>query len=127
MSNGSTGSSREAIVADRKTDPPASGDRPKRSTDSSRSAARLKPEQYEMKVRWERALRVLQLSPTGVRFDFDTALKVGMKYPVSLNAPGVSFSSTIEVVRCQVTSEPGTGRAFRIEGRFFPYVEETKR
>jgi hypothetical protein len=111
-------------VAERKTDPPhSSGDRPRRSTDSARSAARLKPEQYEMKVRWEKARRVLQVSPTGVKFDFDTSLKVGTKYPVSLTAPGVSFSSTLEVIRCQVTAEPGAGRSFRIEGRFFPYLE----
>jgi hypothetical protein len=83
----------------------------------------LKPEQYELKVRWEKALRVLQVSPTGIRFDFDTSLKVGAKYPVSLTAPGVSFSSTLEVVRCQVTAEPGAGRSFRIDGRFFPYLE----
>ncbi len=114
-------------MAEKKTDPPASGDRPRRSTDSSRSASRLKPEQYELKVRWEKALRVLQVSPTGAKFDFDTALKVGTKYPVSLTAPGVSFSSTLEVTRCQVTAEPGTRRSFRIDGRFFPYVEETKR
>jgi hypothetical protein len=114
-------------VAEKKTDPPASGDRPRRSTDSSRSAARLKPEQYELKVRWEKAHRVLQVSPTGVKFDFGTALQVGAKYPVTLNAPGVSFSSTLEVTRCQVTSDKGAGRSFRIDGRFFPYVEETKR
>jgi hypothetical protein len=34
----------------------------------------------------------------------------------------VSFSSTLEVVRCQLTLEP-EGRFFRIAGRFFPYVE----
>ena len=116
--------SREAIVAERKTDPPSSsGDRPRRSTDSGRSAARLKPEQYELKVRWEKARRVLQVSPTGVKFDFSTSLMVGTKYPISLTAPGVSFSSTLEVTRCQVTSEPGAGRSFRIDGRFFPYLE----
>jgi hypothetical protein len=111
-------------VADRKKDPPvSSADRSRRSTDPERSAARLKPEQYELKVRWEKARRVLQVSPTGVKFDFGTALNVGTKYPVNLTAPGVSFSSTIEVTRCQVTSEPGAGRSFRIDGRFFPYVE----
>jgi hypothetical protein len=116
--------SREAIVAERKTDPPAPlADRPRRSTDSGRSSARLKPEQYELKVRWEKARRVLQITPTGVKFDFNAGLKVGTKYPVSLTAPGVSFSSTLEVTRCQVTSEPGTGRCFRIDGRFFPYLE----
>jgi hypothetical protein len=83
----------------------------------------LKPEQYELKVRWEKARRVLQVTPTGVKFDFNIGLKVGTKYPVSLTAPGVSFSSTLEVTRCQVTSEPGNGRCFRIDGRFFPYLE----
>lgn len=111
-------------MAERKTDPPApSADRPRRSTDSGRSSARLKPEQYELKVRWEKARRVLQVTPTGVKFDFNIGLKVGTKYPVSLTAPGVSFSSTLEVTRCQVTAEPGTGRCFRIDGRFFPYLE----
>ena len=109
-------------VADRKTDPPA-GDRPRKGTDSGRSTAKLKPEQYELKVRWEKARGVTQLSPTGVKFDFDTALKVGTKYPVNLSAPGVSFSSTLEVTRCQVTLLSGGGRFFRIDGRFFPYVD----
>jgi hypothetical protein len=58
-----------------------------------------------------------------VKFDFDTALNVGTRYPVTLNAPGVSFSSTLEVTRCQVTVRPGVGRFFRIDGRFFPYLE----
>ena len=110
-------------MAERKTDPPGTGDRSRRTTDHGRSAARLKPEQYEMKVRWEKARRVVAVSPTGAKFDFDTALKVGAKYPVTLSAPGVSFSSTLEVSRCQVTVEPGGVRYFRIEGRFFPYLE----
>jgi len=76
-----------------------------------------------MKVRWEKARRVVAVSPTGVKFDFNIALKVGTKYPVSLSAPGVSFSSTLEVTRCQVTVEPGGVRYFRIDGRFFPYLE----
>lgn len=109
-------------MANRKDPPTSPADRPKRNTDSGR-AARLKPEQYELKVRWEKARRVLQVSPTGVKFDFDTSLKVGTKYPVHLTAPGVSFSSTLEVTRCQVTVEPGAGRSFRIDGRFFPYLE----
>ena len=117
----------ETRVADRKTPPGTRtpGDRPRKTTDSVRStsAAKLKPEQYELKVRWETARGVLQVSPTGVKFDFDTALKVGTKYPVNLSAPGVAFSSTLEVTRCQVTALPGVGRFFRIEGRFFPYVE----
>ena len=110
-------------VADRKADPPGTSDRPRRTTNSGRSAARLKPEQYEIKVRWEKARRVVAVSPTGAKFDFDTALKVGTKYPVTLNAPGVSFASTLEVTRCQVTVDPGGVRYFRIDGRFFPYLE----
>jgi hypothetical protein len=113
----------ETRVADRKTPPGKTGDRPRRTTDSGRSGAKLKPEQYELKVRWEKARRVVQVSPTGVAFDFDTALAVGTKYPVNLSAPGVSFASTVEVTRCQVTVQPGVGRFFRIDGRFFPYVE----
>jgi hypothetical protein len=111
----------ETGVADRKTPPGSPGERPRRGTDSGRS--KLKPEQYELKVRWEKARGVLQVSPTGVKFDFDTALNVGTRYSVSLTAPGVSFSSTLEVTRCQVTVLPGAGRFFRIDGRFFPYVE----
>lgn len=110
-------------MVDRKSDPPApSGERPRKATDSGRSTSKLKPEQYELKVRWEKARGVIQLSPTGVKFDFDTALNVGTKYAVSLKAPGVSFSSTLEVTRCRVTILPG-GRIFRIDGRFFPYIE----
>ncbi len=118
-----SGSIGEPGVADRKTEPPApASDRPRRGTDSGRQASRLKPEQYQLKVRWEKARRVLQVSPTGAKFDFDTALKVGTKYPVTLSAPGVSFSSTLEVTRCQVTAESGA-RVFSIDGRFFPYLE----
>lgn len=110
-------------MADRKTDPPgSSNERPRRTTDSSRSS-RLKPEQYQMKVRWEKVRRVVAVSPTGAKFDFDTALKVGTKYAITLTAPGVSFSSTLEVTRCQVTVDPGGVRYFRIDGRFFPYLE----
>ena len=114
---------KEARVADRKTPPGPSGDRPRKGTDSGRSTSKLKPEQYELKVRWEKARRVVQVSPIGVAFEFDTSLKVGTKYPVNLSAPGVSFASTLEVTRCQVTVQPGVGRFFRIDGRFFPYVE----
>jgi hypothetical protein len=113
----------ETKVADRKTPPGKSGDRPRRTTESGRSGAKLKPEQYELKVRWEKARRVVQVSPTGVAFDFDTALAVGTKYPVNLTAPGGSLASTVEVTRCQMTVQPGVGRFFRIDGRFFPYVE----
>jgi hypothetical protein len=111
-------------MVEKKPEQPSAGpDKPRRSTDSSRGGPRPRPDQYEMKVRWEKARRVVAVSPTGAKFDFDSALKVGVKYPVSLNAPGVAFSSTLEVTRCQVTLEPGGGRYFRIDGRFFPYVE----
>ncbi|HEX9689969.1 MAG TPA: hypothetical protein VGB47_12950 [Thermoanaerobaculia bacterium] len=112
-------------MADRKTDPPVAGDRASRSSssDSSKSQKRLRPEQYELKVRWETARQVLEVTPTGVRFDFSTPLKVGTRYPVSLKAPGVSFSTTIEVSRCQLTVDSATGRFFRVTGRFYPYVE----
>ena len=99
-------------MAERKTDPPA-----------GKASKKLKAEQYELKIRWEKARQVLEVSPTGVRFDFDTPLKVGTKYPISLAAPGVSFSTTLEVSRCQLTVEPPSGRFFRVSGRFFPYVE----
>jgi hypothetical protein len=109
-------------MADRKTDPPGSG---KSSTleSTSRGHRKLKPEQYQLKIRWEKARQVLEVSSSGVRFDFDTPLKVGTRYPVSLTAPGVSFSTTLEVSRCQLTVEPPSGRFFRVTGRFFPYVE----
>jgi hypothetical protein len=48
---------------------------------------------------------------------------VGTRYPVSLKAPGVSFSTTIEVTRCQLTVDSATGRFFRVTGKFYPYVE----
>lgn len=83
---------------------------------------RMKPDQYELKIRWDRARQVLEVSTTGVQFDFDAPLKVGMKYPISLAAPGVSFSTTLEVTRCQLTVDPA-GRFFRVSGKFFPYVE----
>ena len=107
-------------MPERKTDPPSS-----KSTrfDESRSSKRLKADQYELKIRWEKARQVLEVSPTGVRFDFDAPLKVGTKYPISLTAPGVSFSTTLEVSRCQLTVEPTSGRFFRVTGRFFPYAE----
>jgi hypothetical protein len=102
--------------------PPPTADKPKRPTDS-RSKKRLNPEQYELKIRWDKARQVLDVTPTAVQFDFDSPLKVGMKYPVTLTAPGVSLSSTIEVTRCQLTVLPDSGRFFRVSGRFFPYVE----
>jgi len=106
-------------MAERKTDPPAKTTH----VDDSRAHRKLKPDQYELKLRWEKARQVLEVSPTGVRFDFDAPLKVGTKYPISLTAPGVSFSTTLEVSRCQLTVEPPSGRFFRVTGRFFPYVE----
>jgi hypothetical protein len=111
-------------MAERKTDPPApESGRSKRGTGSGRGPSRLDPDQYEIKIRWEKARKVLGVSPTGVKFDFNSALQVGTKYPISLTAPGVSFSSTVEVTRCQLTVEPAGGRFFRVEGRFFPYLE----
>ncbi len=83
---------------------------------------RLKPDQYELKIRWDRARQVLDVSATGVQFDFHAPLKVGTRYPISLDAPGVSFSTTLEVTRCQLTVDPA-GRFFRVSGKFFPYVE----
>jgi len=104
-------------MPERRTDPPTTS-APKRGS----SGGRLKPEQYELKIRWERARRVVSVTPQGVAFEFDSALKVGVRYPISLSAPGVSFSSTLEVTRCRLTVQP-EGRHFVIEGRFFPYVE----
>ena len=109
-----------SLMAERKTDPPASKSNP---LDDSRTTRKLKPDQYELKIRWEKARQVLEVSPTGVRFDFDAPLKVGTKYPISLTAPGVSFSTTLEVSRCQLTVEPPSGRFFRVTGKFFPYVD----
>jgi hypothetical protein len=107
-------------MAERKTDPPKASSA---LDETSSRARRLRADQYELKIRWERARQVLEVSPTGVRFDFDAPLKVGTRYPVSLTAPGVSFSTTLEVSRCQLTVEPPSGRFFRVTGRFYPYVE----
>jgi hypothetical protein len=110
-------------MAPRQSDPPPpSADKPKRPTDA-RLKKRPNPSQYELKIRWDKARQVLDVTPTGVQFDFDSPLKVGMKYPVTLNAPGVSLSSTVEVTRCQLTVLADSGRFFRVTGRFFPYVE----
>jgi hypothetical protein len=109
-------------MAGRQSDPPPPADKPKRPTDS-RLKKRLTPAQYELKIRWDKARQVIDVTPTGVQFDFDTPLKVGMKYPVTLTAPGVSLSSTVEVTRCQLTVLEDSGRFFRVTGRFFPYVE----
>ncbi len=128
-------------MPDRKTTPPLAGDRPSRPSDSGerrssdsgerpsrpsdtgKSPKRPKAEQYELKVRWETARQVLEVSPTGVRFDFNSPLKVATRYPVSLKAPGVAFSTTVEVTRCQLTVDPTSGRFFRVTAKFFPYVE----
>lgn len=107
-------------MPERTTDPPSEGDRSKRATGGVR---KLKADQYELKIRWERARRVLEVSSTGVQFEYDAALKVGARYPISLDAPGISFSTTLEVTRCQLTVDPETGRHFRVSGKFFPYVE----
>lgn len=103
----------------RPSDPPSEGEAPKRPTGGTR---KLKADQYELKIRWERARRVIDVTSTGVQFEFDAALKVGARYPISLTGPGVSFSATVEVTRCQMTVDE-TGRHFRVSGRFFPYVE----
>ena len=105
-------------MAGRTSDP----DKPRRTTDT-RSKKRPTADQYELKIRWDKARRVLDVTPTGVQFDFDNPLKVGTRYPVSLTAPGVSLSSTIEVKRCQLTVQEEGGRFFRVTARFFPYVE----
>jgi hypothetical protein len=111
-------------MAGRQSDPPTpSGEKPRRATDTGRFKKRLNPAQYELKIRWDRARQVIEVTPTGVQFDFDTPLKVGTKYPVTLTAPGVSLASTIEVTRCQLTVQAESGRFFRVSGRFFPYVE----
>ncbi len=99
--------------------------KPTRPPDPPRKGSvgkRLAADQYELKIRWEKARKVFEVSPQGVSFEFDNPLKVGLRYPISLAAPGVSFSSTFEVTRCQLTLEP-EGRFFKIEGKFYPYVE----
>ena len=108
-------------MAPRQSDPPPP-DKPRRATDA-RLKKKPSPSQYELKIRWDKARQVLDVTPTGVQFDFDSPLKVGMKYPVTLNAPGVSLTSTIEVTRCQLTVLSDSGRFFRVAARFFPYVE----
>jgi hypothetical protein len=95
-------------------------------TDTEKAKAgsrRLRPDQYELKIRWDRARQVVEVSSSGVAFDFDTPLKVGSRYPVSLSAPGVAISTTVEVTHCRLTVDPETGRFFRVSGRFYPYVE----
>jgi len=101
---------------------PDSNEPPRPETSRKGGGKRLSPDQYELKIRWERARKVFNVTPQGVGFEFDNPLKVGLRYPISLSAPGVSFSSTLEVTRCKLTVE-GEGRFFRIEGKFYPYVE----
>ena len=106
-------------MVERKTDPPTL----KKPADTGRGRGRLKAEQYELKIRWERARQVTEVTSVGVQFDFYKALKVGAKYPVTLRAPGVSISETVEVTRCQLAIESEGVKFFRIAGRFFPYDE----
>lgn len=108
-------------MTDRKSDPPRPAPKAPRSSGTGRPHHRLSPEEYEIKIRWEKARRVIDVTPTGVKFEFDGSLKVGLMYPITLTAPGVSLNSTLEVTRCQLTV--ASGRFFLVEGRFFPYVE----
>jgi hypothetical protein len=108
-------------MPNRPSDPPGTGT--SRSSRESTRVPRLRPEQYEVKIRWDRARRVVEVTSVGVKFDFDSALKVGTRYPVSVTAPGVSIASTLEVTRCQLIVETSGGRYFHVEGKFFPYVE----
>ena len=104
-------------MTDRKTDPPRPS--PPRSTGVAHH--RLSPDEYEIKIRWEKARRVLEVTSTGVKFEFDSGLKVGVMYPITLTAPGVSIATTLEVSRCQLVV--ASGRFFLVEGRFFPSGE----
>jgi len=107
-------------MTDRKSDPPRTTPKPPRPSGTARSPQKLSADQYEIKIRWQKARQVMEVSPTGVKFEFETALKVGVMYPVSLTAPGVSLATTLEVTRCQLTTP--SGHFFLVEGRFFPYV-----
>jgi hypothetical protein len=107
-------------MTEKKTDPPRSGPPRPRGVGSGRSQ-RLAAEDYEIKVRWEKARRVIEVTTTGVKFEFDNSLKVGLTYPITVAAPGMSISTTLEVTRCQLTV--ASGRFFLIEGRFYPPVE----
>ena len=104
-------------MTDRKTDPPRPS--PPRATGVAHH--RLSPDEYEIKIRWEKARRVLEVTSTGVKFEFDSGLKVGVMYPSTLTAPGVSIATTLEVSRCQLVV--ASGRFFLVEGRFFPSGE----
>jgi hypothetical protein len=105
-------------MTERKTDPPRPG--PPRTGNPGRSH-RPAPEDYEIKVRWDKARRVLDVTSAGVKFEFDNSLKVGLTYPITVTGPGVSISTTLEVTRCQLTV--ANARFFLIEGRFFPPSE----
>jgi hypothetical protein len=107
-------------MTQRNSDPPSGVPKTPRSSGTGRHAQRLSPEEYEIKIRWQKARSVLDVTPTGVKFQFDNALKVGLTYPITVTAPGVSLSTTLEVTRCQLTV--AEGRYFLVEGRFFPYV-----
>ena len=107
-------------MTDRKTDPPRSGP-PRPRIGGAGRPPRLAPEDYEIKVRWERARRVIEVTTSGVKFEFDNSLKVGLTYPITVTAPGMSISTTLEVTRCQLTV--ASGRFFLVEGRFYPPVE----
>ena len=72
-------------------------------------------------MRWDRARKVLDVTTTGVKFEFDQPLKVGNMYPVTVTAPGVSITTTLEVTRCQLTV--ANDRFFLFECRFYPYVD----
>jgi hypothetical protein len=105
-------------MTERKTDPPRPSPAPPRP---SPVRAKLSPDSYEVKVRWDRARKVLDVTTTGVKFEFDQPLKVGNMYPVTVTAPGVSITTTLEVTRCQLTV--ANERFFLVEGRFYPHVD----
>ncbi len=107
-------------MTDRKSDPPRPPSKAPRPSGSVRHPQKLSADQYEIKIRWERARKVLDVTPTGVRFEFESSLKVGAMYPITLTAPGVSLSTTLEVMRCQLTA--AAGHFFLVDGRFFPYI-----
>jgi len=71
-------------------EPPRPPEPPRKASVGRRLAA----DQYELKIRWERARKVYEVSPQGVSFEFDNPLKVGLRYPISLSAPGGSFRTS---------------------------------
>jgi hypothetical protein len=104
-------------MAEKRNTPPTETEKPRSGS------RRLRADQYELKIRWDRARQVVEVSSSSVTFDFDQPLKVGARFPVSLTAPGVAISTTIEVTHCRLTVDPETGRYFRVTARFYPYVE----